>query len=422
MAMALARSRELDVDRRVVVTGMGALTALGTTYEAVESNLRAGRSAVRTMDEWNLYEDLQTRLGAPLPEFQAPAHYPRKLTRSMGRVALLGVRASELALADAGLEHSPFLTGGGVGVAYGSSAGSQAPMLALGQNLARGRATGVSATGYIQFMSHTAAVNIGLFFGLQGRIIPASSACTSASQAIGFAFESIRAGRQEAMLAGGCDELTFVSAAIFDTLYATSQANDRPSTSPRPFDRDRDGLVLGEGACTLVLEERERARARGARIYAEILGFGTNADGAHVTQPQQATMTRTMQLALEDARLDPAAVAWVNAHGTATEHGDRAETRATRAALGRPAPITSCKSYLGHTLGACGAIEAWLGIEMTRRGWVAPTLNLAHVDPECGDLDYIMGSGRAPAGSVFMNNNFAFGGINTSLLIDCLPA
>jgi 3-oxoacyl-[acyl-carrier-protein] synthase II len=374
------------------------------------------------MPEWDPYEDLQTRLGAPLPDFQTPCHYPRKLTRSMGRVAVMAVRATELALEDAGLRDSAFLQSGAMGVAYGSSSGSLEPMLALGKSLVSGRATGISATGYIQFMSHTAAVNIGLFFGFQGRVIPSSSACTSGSQAIGFAYEAIRHGLQDAMVAGGSDELTFCSAAIFDTLYATSVRNDQPSTTPRPFDRDRDGLVLGEGACTLILEERERALARGATIHAEILGFGTNSDGTHVTQPQQKTMAATMAIALKDAGLSGSEVDWVNAHGTATDHGDRAESHATRETFGRAVPITSLKSYLGHTLGACGAIETWLGIEMTRRGWVAPTLNLDNIDPQCADLDYLMGTGRTPSGSIFMNNNFAFGGINTSLLIECLPS
>jgi 3-oxoacyl-[acyl-carrier-protein] synthase II len=373
------------------------------------------------MPEWDEFEDLQTRLGAPLLDFTTPCHYPRKLTRSMGRVALLGVRATELALEDAGLIGDPLLKSGSMGVAYGSSSGSLEPMMALGKSLHEGRATGVSATGYIQFMSHTAAVNIGLFFGFRGRIIPSSSACTSGSQAIGYAYESIKYGMQDAMVAGGSDELTFCSAAIFDTLFATSLKNDQPSTTPRPYDKNRDGLVLGEGAATLILEEREHALARGAHIYAEVLGFGTNSDGAHVTQPQQETMGITMQLALKDAGLSGDAVAWVNAHGTATEHGDIAESHATRETFGRAIPITSLKSYLGHTLGACGAIEAWLGIEMTRKGWVAPTLNLENVDERCADLSYILAPGHTPSGSIFMNNNFAFGGINTSMVLECNP-
>lgn len=407
--------------RRVVVTGMGGVTPLGDSWEAIEAALRAGRSGVRRMPEWDPYGDIQTRLGVPIEHFETPAHYPRKMVRSMGRVALLGVRATELAMADAGLAGDPSVKDGRMGVAYGSSSGSLEPMLALGKGLVTGAFSGITATSYIQAMSHTAAVNIGLFFGLTGRVITSSSACTSSSQAIGYAYEAIRYGKQDLMVAGGSDELTFVSAGVFDTLFATSLRNDAPSTTPRPFDRDRDGLVLGEGGCTLILEEREHALARGATIHAEILGFGTNSDGAHITQPQMETMAATMRLALEDAQLPPEAIGWVNAHGTATEPGDIAESHATFQALGRAVPISSLKSFFGHTLGACGSIEAWVGIQMLRHGWVAPTLNLEHPDSRCAPLDYIQGEGRRMGCDVFMNNNFAFGGINTSLLFRCLP-
>ncbi len=407
------------MNRRVVVTGMGGVTALGDAWEAIEKALHAGRNGVRYMPEWEVYGDLQTRLGVPVDHFEVPAHYPRKSVRSMGRVAMLGVRATELALEDAGLLGDPSIQNGRLGVAYGSSSGSLEPMLALGKGAATGNFKGVSATGYIQSMSHTAAVNIGVFFGLQGRVIPTSSACTSSSQAIGFAFEAIRYGKQDLMVAGGCDELSFCHAAVFDTLFATSLRNEAPEASPRPFDRDRDGLVLGEGGCTFILEEREHALARGARIYAEVLGFGTNSDGAHITHPQRETMAVTMRLALEDAALPPEAIGWVNAHGTATGPGDIAESHATRETFQRAVPISSLKSYFGHALGACGSIEAWLGIQMLRTGWVAPTLNLEHVDPACADLDYLQGEGRALDCDVFMSNNFAFGGINTSLIFRC---
>jgi 3-oxoacyl-[acyl-carrier-protein] synthase II len=265
-------------------------------------------------------------------------------------------------------------------------------------------------------MSHTAAVNIGLFFGITGRVIPTSSACTSGSQGIGYAYESIRWGKADVMVAGGADELDITEAAVFDTLYATSTRNDRPETTPRPYDRDRDGLVIGEGAVTLILEERERALARGARIHAEIVGFACNADGNHVTQPQASTMQLALRGALEDAALPPSAIGFVSGHGTATEWGDIAETEATHAVLGAGMPIHSLKSYFGHSLGACGAMEAWLGIEMMRDQWFAQTANLDNVDPRCADLDYIMGEGRQLDIGYLMSNNFAFGGINTSLI------
>lgn len=409
------------MNRRVVVTGMGGVTALGDAFGPIAGALRSGRSAVRTMTAWDAFEDIQTRLGAPADHFTIPDHYPRKAIRSMGRVALLGVRATELALADAGLLGDPMLQAGRAGIAYGSSSGSLEPMLAAGRSSAEGHLRGVSATGYIQFMTHTAAVNIGLFFGFTGRVIPISSACTSSSQAIGYAFEAIRAGRQDLMVAGGSDELTFCSAGVFDNLYATSLRNDAPATTPRPFDRDRDGLVVGEGGATLVLEEREHALARGATIHAEVLGFATNSDGAHITAPQMETMAVTMALALEDAGLPGEAVGWVNAHGTATDTGDIAESHATRRTFGRAIPITSLKSYFGHTLGACGSMEAWLGIAMLREGWIAPTLNLEHPDPRCADLDYVMGAVRPAPSDTFMTNNFAFGGINTSLVLRVAP-
>jgi len=265
-------------------------------------------------------------------------------------------------------------------------------------------------------MSHTAAVNIGVFFGITGRVITTSSACTSGSQGIGYAYEAIKAGHQIAMLAGGSEELDFTSAAVFDTLFATSVRNETPELTPRPFDRTRDGLVVGEGAGTLLLESLNHARARGANIHAEVLGFGTNSDGTHVTQPNAETMAIAMRLALRDAGMNPRDIGYINAHGTATDHGDIAETTATQTVFGTQTPISSLKSYTGHTLGACGALEAWASINMMREGWFAPTINLDEVDKRCGNLDYIVGAGRKLETDVVMSNNFAFGGINTSLI------
>jgi 3-oxoacyl-[acyl-carrier-protein] synthase II len=403
--------------KRVVVTGMGGLTALGERWADIEPRLRARKNAVRRMPEWDYFVDLHTRLGAPIDGFEAPEHYPRRTVRSMGRVALLAVRATELALMDAGLRDDPTIRDGRMGIAYGSSFGSAEPVQAFGQMMATGKLQGVSSTTYIQMMSHTAAVNIGLYFGLRGRVIPTSSACTSGSQAIGYAYESIKFGRQMMMVAGGSEELNLASAAVFDTLFAASTRNDTPDLTPRPFDRNRDGLVVGEGAATLVLEDLDHARARGARIYAEIVGYACNSDGAHVTQPEAETMAVVMRLALEDAGISPAGVGYVNAHGTATDRGDIAETKATYEIFGSRIPISSLKSYLGHTLGACGAIEAWFTIEMMRRGWYAPTVNLDNPDPACAELQYIVGAGASMDNEYVMTNNFAFGGINTSLVL-----
>ena len=289
-------------------------------------------------------------------------------------------------------------------------------MAEFGQMLVSKTTEGLNATSYVRMMSHTAAVNIGVFFGVVGRVITTSSACTAGSQGIGYAYEAIKFGRQTVMIAGGGEELDPTQSAVFDTLYATSTRNDSPQTTPQPYDLNRDGLVIGEGAGALVLEEREFALARGAKIFAEIVGFGTNADGQHVTRPNEQTMAQCLRLSLEDAGIPASAVGYVNGHGTATEHGDIAETQATAAVFGWPVPMSSLKSYIGHTLGACGALEAWLSIEMMNNDWYAPTINLDNPDPRCAELDYLQGEGRVMRNEFVMSNNFAFGGINTSLV------
>jgi 3-oxoacyl-[acyl-carrier-protein] synthase II len=402
--------------KRVVVTGFGGITPLGHDWATIEPRLRERRNAVRRMGEWDYFDALNGRLGAPVDDFTPPAHWSRKQMRSMGRVALLATAASERALDDAGLLHDESIRDGRMGVAYGSSGGSIEPARTVGRMLETGSMQGVTATSYIQMMAHTTAVNVGVFFGLKGRVITTSSACTSGSQAIGYGYEAIQQGKQQLMLCGGAEELSGPGAAVFDTLFATSTRNDTPELTPRPFDGNRDGLVVGEGAVTLVLEEYEHAVARGARIYAEVVGYGTNSDGAHITQPTRETMAAAMRLALADAGLEPAAIGYVSAHGTATDRGDVAESHATHDVLGGSVPISSMKSYVGHTLGACGALESWWIIEMMRGGWFAPTMNLDTPDPECAPLDYVAGEGREIRTRYVMNNNFAFGGINTSLI------
>lgn len=406
--------------QRVVVTGMAGISPLGNDWPAILGNLRAGRTGIRQMPDWVNYEGLDTQLGAPAM-FHPPAHFNRKKTRSMGRVAQMATHVAEQALEQAGLLGEPVLTSGRAGVAYGSSAGSTAAVADFGGMLIHRSTLGLNANSYLKMMSHTTAVNIGVYFGLQGRVHTTSSACTSGSQGIGYAWEAIRFGLQDVMVSGGAEELCPTQAAVFDTLFAASQDNDHPSRSPRPFDRDRDGLVVGEGAGALVLESLEHAQARGAPILAEIVGYGTNSDGRHVTQPNQSTMATAMRLALDSAGLEAERIGYVSAHGTATARGDVAETQATREVLGGGVPISSLKSYTGHTLGACGALEAWLSIEMMRQGWFHPNANLENVDPECGALDYITGAGRELDCEYAMSNNFAFGGINTSLIFRRWP-
>lgn len=402
--------------KRVVVTGMAAITSLGHNWEDFEANLRKKKNAVKIDESLQAIDGLNTQLSAPVEDFERPAHYKRKQIRSMGRISLMATSATENALIDADLLDDKYLKSGRMGIAYGSSSGSSEPMVAFGDLIKTGNMNGINATSYIKMMSHTTAVNVGVFFGISGRLYTTSSACTSSSQAIGYAYEAIKFGKQEMMVAGGGEEFCPSQVVVFDTLYATTTKNDTPKSTPRPFDKGRDGLVIGEGACTLILEEYEHAIKRGATIYAEIVGYGTNSDGMHVTQPTKETMAVAITESMQDAGINASDIGYVNAHGTATDRGDIAETNATEMAVSSNVPISSLKSYLGHTLGACGAIESWACISMMNNGWFAPTLNLDSVDPECGNLDYITGDGREINTEYVMSNNFAFGGINTSLI------
>jgi 3-oxoacyl-[acyl-carrier-protein] synthase II len=407
--------------RRVVVTGMGGICALGTGWAAVREGLRTGRSGIAIVPELAGIAGMKTQLGAACA-FERPAEWPRKAVRNMGRVAQLAARATEDAIGAAGLTGSALLRDGRTGVAYGSTSGSPPDMVSYSRAFGVDKsAKGVTPTEYLRLMSHTCAASLASFLGVTGRIIPTPSACTSGSQAIGYGYESIRFGRADRMLCGGADELHAIQAGVFDLLFAASTRNESPHETPRPFDADRDGLVVGEGAATLVLEEREAALARGAAVLAEIVGFATNCDGGHLTAPDVAGTEAVMRLGLADAGLAPADIGYVSAHATATEQGDVAESQATHRVFGERVPVSSLKGHLGHTLGACGALEAWVTIAMLREGWAAPTLNLVRPDPACAPLDHVMGAPRALAAEYAASHNFAFGGVNTSLVFRIEP-
>lgn len=401
--------------RQVVVTGGSCISSLGSEWQEILGNLKSFKNCVRRMESYEKYTQMNTRLAAPV-DFKFP-DYPRNKSRSMGRVAMFAVSSADLAMQMAGIaKDEQLLRSGRVGVAYGSSTGSVDALLDFFSMLNNSKTDGITATTYIRSMAQTCAVNIGVFFGLTGRIITTNTACTSGSLSIGYAYESIKHGYQDIVIAGGAEELNPTESATFDTLFATSTKNDTPHLVPRAFDANRDGLVVGEGAGTLVLEEKEHALRRGANIYAELLGFGTNTDGFHITQPNQNTQAIAMQLALQDAGISPEQIGYVNAHGTATSQGDMAESWATHNVFKRAVPISTLKNYIGHTLGACGAIEAWLSILMMREGWFCPNINLETIDPELAPLDYITGTGRELDAGCIMTNNFAFGGINSSLI------
>lgn len=407
--------------RRVVITGVGIASPIGSTLDDVAAALCRGDHGIVAMPEWAQVQNLRTRLAAPVRDIGFD-HFRRKKTRTMGRVALLATFATDQAIRDAGLSQS-LLSSGRTGLAYGSTHGSTDELERFCRALfSDAGLLGVAGSSYVKLMSHTCIANLAQCFEIRGRIIPTISACVSGSQGIGYGYEAIRDGYQDVMLCGGAEEMHWLHAAVFDVMYSTSTLhNAQPDRAPRPFDRDRDGLVVGEGAGSLVLEEFEHARRRGAHIHAELIGYGTSCDGTHVTTPSADGMLSAMQLALQDARLSPDAIDYVNAHGTATEIGDVVESQATFSLFGGDVPISSTKGHTGHTLGACGAIESIFALIMMRDQFLAPTRNLEHPDERCAPLRYLMREPIAHRPQVIMNNNFAFGGINTSLILRRLP-
>jgi 3-oxoacyl-[acyl-carrier-protein] synthase II len=401
---------------RVVVTGMGLCSPIGNDLDTVREALQSGRGGIVAVPEWPEHYKMNTGVAGLVEGVHAKLWHRRKV-RTMGRVALLSAFASEKAVADAGLDAGR-LGDGRVGLAYGSTHGSSSETEAYCREVFRTDSLqGIAGSQFLKFMSHTCAANLAEFLGIRGRVQPTCSACTSASQAIGAGYEAIRFGQAEAMIVGGAEEAHFIPAGVFDVMFAaTNKYNDRPEQTPRPFDADRDGVAIGEGAGTLVLERLDLARARGARIYAELLGYATNCDGIHLTNPSWEGMAACMQLGLESAQIEAADVDYVNAHGTATELGDIAESKATAQVVGAHTPVSTQKSYTGHTLGACGALESVFSLLMMGAGFIAANRNLDQPDPRCATLDYVRGDARRAKLDVVMNNNFAFGGINTSLV------
>lgn len=402
--------------RKVVVTGIGFRSPIGGTLKALKESLQNGRGGVRIMPEWQAIDHLRTKVAGVCPDVDEKM-IPRQYRRSMGRVSILAAIAATEAVADSGIGEdvigSPLC-----GVSFGSTAGSSAAMEEVLSDVFVSRSLrGLQSSIYLQFMSHTCAANLAMMFHIKGPVIASCTACVSGSQGIGFGYEAIKAGRADIMLGGGAEEMHFMDAGVFDIMRATStKYNDRPDATPRPFDVDRDGLVVGEGAACLVLEEYERAKARGARIYSEVVGYGTNCDGSHLTNPSAEGMAGAMRIALKDAGMSPEAIGHVNAHATATFAGDLAEATATHAVFGTSVPVSALKGFTGHTLGACGALESITTILMINEGFIAASKNLETPDPQLPPLHHVMGGARDQSFTVGMNNNFAFGGINTSLI------
>ena len=403
--------------KRVVITGMGLVSPLGSTLAQVATALRAGTSGVQHIAEWDAVGGMATRLAALAVDEPSARRIPRQYRRGMGRQAVLASLAAQDAITHADLS-TERVQSGRCGVSIGSTVGSPEALYAFYEHLVGKRTIqGLRSTQFLQLMGHTCAANVALLLGVTGRVLAPMSACASGAQSIGLAAEAIRYGLQDVMICGGADEAHFTAAATFDLVGGASRAyNDQPHESPRPFDADRDGLVVGEGAGVVVLESLEHARARGATICAELTGFATTSDGAHITQPHARSMEACMRTALDEAGLEPGDVHYINAHATATRIGDPVEAEATRAVFGDQVPVSSTKGQTGHTLGACGALEAIFCVLMMQQGFIAATRNLVQVDPECAGLDHVQTT-RDQAIECAISSNFAFGGVNTSLIL-----
>jgi 3-oxoacyl-[acyl-carrier-protein] synthase II len=403
--------------KRVVITGMGCVSPLGRGVSTLVQGIEAGRSAVRAMDEWKQYIGLRSLVGAPA-ELKDEKLIPRQSRRSMGRLSLFAVQAAQDALIDAGIDPAANLTTGRMGCVVGSTTGSAISISqAFETMLPDHDLTKLSSMQFFHCISHTATMNVAQHLKLNGWVMATSAACASAMQAIGAGYDLIRLGRQDAMLCGGAEELHPTVTGSFDVLFATSvKYNATPTLTPRPFDRDRDGLVCGEGAGIMLLEDYDHAVKRGARIHAEVLGYHTCSSGDHVSESSRPAMVACMHEALRQSGLEPHQVDYINAHATATLQGDKEEAEAIREVFGDSVPVSSLKGYLGHTLGASAAIELSAALAGMRQDRLYPTLNLDNISPECQGIHHIQGAPEQRTARIVVKNSFAFGGISAVLV------
>lgn len=401
-------------DRRVVVTGAGVVTPVGSTLESMWASLVAGRSGVDCIRRIDV-STFPTRIGAEVRDLD-DSRLPRDpaLCGLLDRKNLFGWVAAADALADSGLLDSPPPR---AGVAIGTE--SRRPELLerlAGGDMYRGE------HDHLRYAPFVLAGVLAGQYGLRGPQLTVSTACTSSTQALGVAYQTIRSGRADAMLAGGCDSLIDPLMIMgFSLLGALSTRNDDPPRASRPFDRHRDGFVLGEGAGMLVLEELGRARARGARVYGEVLGYASSSNAFRITDspPDGRGAYLAMKHALEDAGLRPSAIDYINAHGTSTEQNDRSETAAIKRCFGdhaRSVAISSTKSMIGHLVNGGGAVELIVCLLTIARGVITPTINYETPDPDC-DLDYVPNVARERRVDRALSNSFGFGGINASVVV-----
>jgi 3-oxoacyl-[acyl-carrier-protein] synthase II len=344
--------------------------------------------------------------------------FKRQDRKTMGPVSYYACQVAKEVLEASGLNQE-FITSGRLGVAFGSTHGSPTVQRQIYKTFFSNSKTNYASIGavdYLKSMVHTTAVNITKMFGITGRVLSSSTACTTSSQSIGFGYEMIKHGIQDAMICGGADEYDTTTVAVFDNLLACStDFNETPHLTPRPFDARRDGLVVGEGAGAVLLEDYESARKRGAVILAEVIGFSCNNNGGDLIFPSIEGIAETLRLGLKDAGIGPDAVDFVSAHATATKMGDVIEARAIERVYGKSPVVTGLKSYMGHTMGSCGAIETILTLYMMEAGFIAPTLNLDIIDERCAMINHATTIIETDI-RVASIQNFAFGGVNTCLM------
>ena len=401
--------------RRVVITGVGLNSPLGNSYEELYESLKDSKCGIEYIKAWDEIANLSTKVAGIVKDVDLKS-IPRKFRRSMGRVAQLSAISTSHAIEDANLSQE-LLSSKRCGLAFGSTMGGNETMFEYVPEVKeRMSFRGQNSMAFLKMMSHTVAANLAQMFEIKGRNLPTCSACTSSSQAIGAGYESIKYGMSDIMICGGSEEHHYLSAGVFDVMAAaTSKYNDTPKEASRPFDESRDGLVVSEGSGALVLEELEHALARGAKIYAEVIGYATSCDGSHITTPSKEGMEHVMRSSLEDADIKPEVIEYVNAHATATARGDIAESHATYAVFGSKTPVSSTKGHMGHLLGGCGAVESIICLIAINKSFLPRTLNFKKLDPECAEINILADNVEQESDTV-MSNNFAFGGINTSLI------
>lgn len=401
---------------RVVITGCGAVSPFGLGVSTLVEAVWQSRSGVRLMPEWQNIRGMTSHVAAPVPDFDVRELLPRSARRTMGSMAIYATLAAQEAVKQAGLSQK-MLSSGSVGVAVGSTTGSPQ----VYEDFFRSFLPEMSieeqrSGGFFKIMSHSCAANVCLTLGINGEQWAPASACTSAAQAIGLGYLLIQNGRQTAMLCGGADEVHSSVTIVFDVMKAASRAHEEPLITPRPFDAARDGVVCGGGGGVLVLESLDSAKARGANILAEVIGFGHVNDCQHMANPHESSMERAMRKAISESGTAISEIDYVNAHATGTLLGDIAESHAIHAVVGGNTPVSSFKGHIGHTLGAAGGLETILLLAMLARQELVPTLHLSQPDPDCAAISFVRSIRKHNLNTV-IKNNFALGGVNTSLVL-----